>query len=115
MKHVKRPCAECPWRTDAEPGRFEEERWEALAASSPDERGMGPEHDAPLFACHRTPEGGERACAGWLATVGRAHPMVRLSVLTGSLPASALDSKGDWPSLHPDFTTTRRHDEAGRD
>lgn len=110
MKRVKRPCDECPWRKDCEPGRFERERWEALAASSADERGMGPEVTGSLFACHKTPEGSERACAGWLAVEGINHPLVRLDVMTGSLPMAALSPGEGWPDLHPDFRTTRAHD-----
>lgn len=110
MKRVKRPCDECPWRVDAEPGRFAPERWAALAASSADERGFGPEYGNPLFACHKTPEGEERACAGWLAREGANHPTVRLAVLLGDVPACALDPGEGWPDLHPDFQTTRAHD-----
>lgn len=111
MKHVKRPCDECPWRKDAKQGRFEQERWAALAASSADERGFGPEFDAPLFACHKSPEGGERACAGWLAVEGANHPRVRLAVGFESLPPRALEPGEDWPELHESFVATRAHDE----
>lgn len=112
MKRVKRPCDECPWRADAEQGRFDAERWEALRASSPDEAtGFGPEYGAPLFACHKTADGAERACAGWLATEGPAHPTVRLAVLTGVVPVCALSPGEGWPALHPDFGATRRHDQ----
>lgn len=111
MKCVNRPCDECPWRKDAEQGRFAEERWAALAASSADERGMGPEFGAPLFACHKSPEGGERACAGWLAVEGANHPLVRLAVVTGSLPERALVPGEGWPDLHESFVATRDHDQ----
>jgi hypothetical protein len=110
VKRVKRPCDECPWRTDAEQGRFTPERWAALAASSADERGMGPEFGAPLFACHKTAEGGERACAGWLAMEGANHPSARLAVAMGSLPECSLTPGEDWPTLHQDFHATMRHD-----
>lgn len=110
MKRVKRPCDECPWRVDAEPGRFAPERWTALASSSADERGFGPDFTGVLFACHKTPDGLERACAGWLAVEGAQHPRVRLDVLTGALPVCALSPGEDWPELHPDFITTRAHD-----
>lgn len=110
MKRIKRPCDECPWRADCEPGRFEAERWTALAASSADERGMGPEFGAPLFACHKTPEQGERACAGWLAVEGINHPSVRLSVAMGTLPVCSLEPGDDWPDLHGSFVETMRHD-----
>ena len=110
MKHVKRPCDECPFRVDADPGRFSPERWAALTASSADERGMGPEFGAPLFACHKTPEGGERACAGWLVAEGLNHPGVRMSLMTGSLPPDAVEPKADWPELHATFHDTMHHD-----
>lgn len=110
MKRVNRPCAACPWRKAAEPGRFPPERWEALAASSADERGMGPEYGAPLFACHKTPDAGERACAGWLAMEGPNHPGVRLAVMTGDLPVCALTPGEDWPALHETFIDTMHHD-----
>lgn len=120
MKRVKRPCDECPWRKDCEPGRFAPERWAALADSSSDERGMGPSfatcsttgapQPPPLFACHKAPEGGERACAGWLAVEGANHPQVRLKVMTGGLDVCALTPGEGWPDLHPDFHTARRHD-----
>lgn len=113
MKHVKRPCDECPYRVDAEPGRFERERWDALRSSSANARGMGPEFGGVLFACHKTPEGGERACAGWLAVEGINHPQVRLEVLRGALPASTLQPGEGWPDLHPNYHVAREHDLGG--
>lgn len=110
MKRVKRPCDACPWRTDAEPGRFPPERWEALRSSSADEQGFGPDFEGALFACHKTPQAGERACAGWLAVEGANHPRVRLAVMTGALPVCALTPGEDWPDLHESFTETRLHD-----
>lgn len=114
MRHVKRPCDECPWRKGAEPERFSPERWAALAASSPDRRGMGPEFGSPLFACHKSPEEAERACAGWLAQEGVAHPVVRMAVLTGDLPSCSLTPGEDWPELHATFYETMEHDLLGR-
>lgn len=110
MDRVKRPCAECPFRADAKPGRFAPERWDVLTQAGANERGYGPEYDAPLFACHRTPEGGERACAGWLATEGANHPRVRLAVLCDQIPAAALTPGADWPDLHPTVRTAAAHD-----
>lgn len=111
MRHVKRPCDECPWRKDSEPGRFDAERWEGLACSSADERNFGPEFGGSLFGCHKTPEGAERACAGWLAVEGLNHPVVRLAIILGDLPIEATQPKDDWPELHPSFVATRAHDE----
>lgn len=100
-----RPCAgeqPCPWRRDAPPGQFPPERYEALAATSrrPDAHG---EADAPLgapmFACHKSPAGRERVCAGWLAVEGWGHLGVRVAVLTGQLDACALRPGAGWPAL----------------
>jgi hypothetical protein len=111
VKHIRRPCDECPWRKDAEPGRFLPERWEALRATSLNpENGEHPGLGDPLFACHKTPEEAERACAGWLAREGAEHVTVRLSVAMGHLPACSLSPGEGWPELHETFTDTMRHD-----
>ena len=96
------PCAECPWRRDTPPGQFTQCRYGALQATS---EGPGHEADlsAPMFACHKSPEGSEEACAGWLATVGGEHLGVRLAVITGRLPAEALRPGGGWPVLFESY------------
>lgn len=98
LSHAKRPCRECPWRLDTPPGKFEACRYDALRETSGrrgDEAGL----TAPMFACHMSPDGQEYACAGWLATVGADHLGVRLAVVTGRLPAVALEPGPDWPEL----------------
>lgn len=67
----------------------------------------------PLFACHKTEEGRERACAGWLAVEGVNHVTVRLAVAQGALDPAALSPGPDWPALHPDFASTEAHDRQG--
>ncbi len=57
--HAKKPCTECPWRTDVAPGRFPPERFATLAASAYDMSHV-------IFACHKSPDGREFACAGFL-------------------------------------------------
>jgi hypothetical protein len=64
---------------------------------------MGPDFDAPQFACHQSRPGEEIVCAGWLAEVGHRHPAVRMGVLTGSVPVEALEPGADWPLLHVSF------------
>lgn len=110
LARVRRPCDECPWRADARPGRFERARWDALRASAHDERAGSAPLGAPLFACHKTAEGGERACAGWLAVEGSGHVTVRLAVVTGALPADALAPGPDWPPLFDTLEQARAHD-----
>lgn len=102
VPHCKKPCAECPWKKSSDPGKFPAERYEALRSTS-----GAPGHEAPvgspMFACHMTPEGREKACAGWLATEGPNHLGVRLAVITGRLPGGALRPKEDWPELFDSF------------
>lgn len=92
------PCNECPWRRDTPPGMFPPERYEALQQTA-----GTPGHEAPLgapmFACHKTAEGQEQACAGWLATVGIEHIGVRYAIATGRIPGTALQPGDNWPEL----------------
>jgi len=111
LSRVHRPCDECPWRKDCKPGRFAPERWEALRSTSIDpETHFGPEFGGPLFACHKTPEGGERTCAGWLAVEGINHPSIRFAALQGQVSACALEPGDGWPELHESFAEASSHD-----
>lgn len=98
LPRVHRPCDECPWRVSAQPGRFPACRYRALQETS-GSPGQEAELGAPMFACHKSPEGQERACAGWLATVGMDHIGVRFAVITGQLDPVALRPGEDWPEL----------------
>lgn len=100
--HRAAPCRECPFRTDTEPGQFTEERYEALQCTV-GRPGREASLGAPLFACHKTLEGKEQACAGWLAVCGAEHIGVRLAVSTGRIPGSALAPADGWPELYPDY------------
>ncbi len=100
------PCPSCPWRLDAtaqDIPHFDLDLAEHLAATCPDERGMGPNFGASMFACHQSKEGRETTCAGWMATVGHRHPGVRLAVAMNRLDASALRPGEHWPALHPNY------------
>ncbi len=103
---LKLPCKTCPWRVDRSAQdipNFSLALAERLAATSPDERHVGPALGAPQFACHQSELGKEVVCRGWLAAVGHRHPMVRLAVLQGRLPAEALSPGPDWPVLHETY------------
>jgi hypothetical protein len=99
---VRRPCDECPWRVDTEPGKFPACRYDALRETA-GEPGREAGLDAPMFACHKTPDGLERACASWLAMVGQEHLAVRLAVLMDRLPREALMPGDDWPELFDSY------------
>ena len=58
---------------------------------------------APMFACHKSPEGREEACAGWLAVCGIEHLGVRMAVLTGRLEPEDLKPGEGWPELYETY------------
>jgi Family of unknown function (DUF6283) len=115
LPHAKRPCGECPWRLDATPGKFPAARYDALAATA-GTPGAEAGFDAPIFACHMSEEGRDRACAGWLASIGQEHLRIRLAVAMGDLPPEALTPAPGWPALHPDYASlaTANGSPAGR-
>lgn len=103
---IAKPCTSCPWRVDQDATdipNFDIELAEGLADCCPDKRGMGPDFGASMFACHKSKDGAEIACAGWMATVGHRHPGVRLAVAMGRLDASVLRPGLDWPELHVNY------------
>lgn len=102
LRHVNRPCAECPWRRDTEPGKFPAERFEALQDTS-GAPGREAPVGAPMFACHMTKEGREQACAGWLATAGHYHLGVRMAILQDRLDPGVLWPQPDWPALFDNY------------
>jgi hypothetical protein len=63
--YARKPCDECPWRTDVAPGRFPPERFRVLAKTAYDVSWT-------MFGCHKSPEGREFACAGFIL-VGATH------------------------------------------
>jgi hypothetical protein len=104
--HVNRPCGECPWRRDVPPGKFPEERYEALRATATQPENVQSMEDVTgqaMFACHMSKEGHEAACAGFLAVAGWDNLAVRVAVLTGRLPAEALQPKENWPPLFDSY------------
>lgn len=102
LLHPRRPCAECPWRRDTPTGQFSADRYAALANTS-GAPGAEAFLDAPMFACHKTAEGQEQACAGWLAVAGVHHLGVRLAVATGRLAPETLSPAPGWPPLFESF------------
>lgn len=83
-KMVK-PCDACPWRKDVPTGNFLPERYEQLRHTA--EQGFH-----PVFACHKTIEGKEQVCAGYLIVVGAENFYVRLAIITGRLDLTKLSS-----------------------
>lgn len=102
LRHPGRPCSNCPWRLDAPPGEFPACRYESLTATA-GRPGKEVGFSAPIFACHRSRDGEEFACAGWLATVGYDHLGMRLAVAMGRLEPAAFEPGPDWPPLYATY------------
>lgn len=102
MPRRRYPCSECPFRRDTPPGQFPACRYEALretVGQSGAEQPIG----APVFACHKSPEGREEACAGWLAVCGIEHLGMRFAVVTGRLEPEDLRPGEGWPELFSSY------------
>ena len=96
------PCAECPFRRDTKPGQFPACRYEALKETA-GRPGAEVPIGAPMFACHKSPEGREEACAGWLAVCAIEHLGVRMAVLTGRIEPEDLRPAEGWPELYGSY------------
>lgn len=97
------PCTRCPFAKTTPPDQFPAARYRALAATA-GSPGSEADLSAPMFACHKNPEGHEKACAGWLASLGYHHLGVRLAVATGRLPAKVLRPGPGWPELFTSYS-----------
>lgn len=84
----RRPCAECPWRRDVATGRFEPERFQALAHTAYD-------LSTRVFACHKSAEEHPTLCAGFLSRGADHNLTVRLAYAREAL--EQLDRSGDLP------------------
>ena len=82
-----RTCDECPWRTDVPVGRFPPERFVALARTVRQQFG-------PVFACHKTEEGADTVCVGYLLRDGERSLTVRLAHAHGRFSFGTLKATG---------------------
>lgn len=104
--HRSYPCDECPIRADNADNpksKFPAARWEALSVTVRDpETGRHPGLGDILFGCHKGEPGtnADLACAGWLARFGLDHVAIRLALIEGKLPKSAIKPGANWPPLH---------------
>jgi hypothetical protein len=124
------PCVSCPWRRDTIgryafpdltqyaagtiPGR---EDFGAMTVNGETARDDSDPHTplGTLFVCHKATDT-RRLCAGHVAVVGAAHPLVRLAVALGSIDRAALTPAPDWPDLfdsYDDMVDAVGHDETG--
>ncbi|MGQ3121239.1 MAG: DUF6283 family protein [Aliihoeflea sp.] len=84
---VRRTCGECPWLRATPVGRFPVERFVELASTA--DQGFN-----GVFACHKSPDGREQACAGYLLAAGMNNWSVRLAAIRGRLDMSEISATG---------------------
>jgi Family of unknown function (DUF6283) len=113
------PCAECPWRRDADLSLFTDSDFATLRAA--DAGVIGTINDpaevddllaAPSMVCHKDQPGTPhplRLCAGWLVVVGHHHLGTRIRIATGALPGAAVVPDENWPPLYEDLDELLRH------
>ncbi|MFD6334884.1 DUF6283 family protein [Streptomyces niveus] len=99
-----RPCASCPYRTDAPSGVWSEEDYAKL-----------PPYDEPTWAqplkpflCHQHDHGNDRArvCGGWAGCHDGNHLMaLRIAVATGELSVETVDAIRAYVSPVPLFAS----------
>ena len=92
-------CPECPWRRDVPVGRFPPERYARLRDTC-ETGGL-----RAIFACHKSPEGAERACAGFLLVHGANSNAVRLAVIRGRFRPDEIRAAAP---LYDDFAVMAR-------
>ncbi len=84
---VRRTCSECPWLRATPIGRFPVERFVELATTA--DQGFN-----GVFACHKSLEGKEQACAGYLLVAGMNNWSVRLAAIRGRLDLAEISASG---------------------
>ncbi|KAB2852044.1 MAG: hypothetical protein F9K41_15395 [Sphingopyxis terrae] len=101
---VRRTCSECPWLRATPIGRFPVERFVELATTA--DQGFN-----GVFACHKSPDGAEQACAGYLIVAGMNNWSVRLAAIRGRLDMAEISASGP---LYDSFAEMLTANLAGR-
>jgi hypothetical protein len=93
LPYRRTPCDECPWVV-GNVGQFPAERFARLAVVAHDQ-------SWDQFACHKSSDGADVGCAGYLLR-GAAHNLgVRLAVAAGRLDPAATTDGGR--ELYPSY------------
>lgn len=99
-------CDECPWRKDVPVGRFPPSRFRGLRKTV--EQGF-----MPIFACHKTLEGRELACTGYLKSIDSENNFtVRLAIVRNLFDPRQLEAKGPLFSTYAEMEKANRRRKA---
>lgn len=73
LRYTQTPCDECPWRRDVPVGRFPPNRFRMLVATARDMARR-------TFACHKSKDGHEFVCAGFLLQQSAHNFTIRMAL-----------------------------------
>lgn len=100
---VRKPCNNCPWRRDAEPGYWDPDHFRDIWSNCQDD-GLS------VMLCHKATalpeaERGDLVCQGWARVMGYEAIGVRIAVLSGRLDPAEVCNRGtvDGPELYDSF------------
>lgn len=101
FRHQKRLCDECPWRRDVPPGQFSPQRFREL-------RRTCDQAFTSIFACHKSSEGKDVACAGYLLRDGTNNFTVRLAILDGAIDLREMRAHAAMVPLYENYAQMER-------
>ncbi len=83
---MKIPCADCPWRKDA-PIQWSADRFQNLALTCRDD-------GASIMACHKSREGNDLPCVGFVVQVADESIGLRIAAATGRIDLREYEDGG---------------------
>nr|CAH7226211.1 hypothetical protein VCHA53O474_240088 [Vibrio chagasii] len=102
-----KPCKACPWKRSSKVGgadipNFDMDMMRNLAGTAP-ERGKSDDDFRKIFACHDSKEGGECACAGYVARDGQHNISLRLLASKTNTPIQPIIERAEQEDLYNNF------------
>lgn len=104
-KCADKPCPNCPWYVGSSPQdipRFSIEKMRKLANTAPP-RDSTQDGFRPIMACHKSKEGVEFACAGYIAVHGIQNINVRLLGMNDGVDIGKVLDNCEELDLHGSF------------
>ncbi|WP_318515693.1 DUF6283 family protein [Photobacterium leiognathi] len=109
-KFCKTPCKQCPWKKSSKVGgsdipNFDIELMRNLVNTCPPANVDISQRDdfRKLFACHESPEGKEKVCAGYVARDGQFNLNLRLLAAMSKTNVLAIVENAEKHELYDNF------------